>query len=114
MKLLTTRLVAVFYVVLAQGVLLLPAASHADTQRLIIDKGDSAYSNEIAREHREQWDSSRLTREKLNNLTSKHANKLDSAYDKREACQNSLNLNAYWEPDSMRCLDRRSGRPLHP
>ena len=28
--------------------------------------------------------------------------------------QKSANVNAYWEPNTLRCLDRRTGRAINP
>lgn len=90
------------------------APSLAQTERLIIDNGNNAYSNEVAREHKQQWDETQSLRKKINTHNEKEFNKFDRAIDTKDACQQSLNLNAYWEPNSLRCLDRRTGRPVQP
>ncbi|WP_278811141.1 DUF1283 domain-containing protein, partial [Obesumbacterium proteus] len=38
----------------------------------------------------------------------------DKAVDLQDSCEKSLNVNAYWEPNTQRCLDRNTGRPLNP
>ncbi|MBT0720827.1 DUF1283 family protein [Tatumella sp. TA1] len=86
----------------------------AQTEHLIIDNGHSSYSSELSREHKEQWDDSRTLRNKINTRNVKDFNRLDRAIDTKEACQQSLNLNAYWEPNTLRCLDRQTGRPIQP
>ena len=86
----------------------------AQTEHLIIDNGHTNYSNELSREHKEQWDDTRTLRKKINARNEKDFNRIDRAIDTKEACQQSLNLNAYWEPNTLRCLDRQTGRPVQP
>ncbi|MBT0723083.1 DUF1283 family protein [Rosenbergiella sp. S61] len=86
----------------------------AQTEHLIIDNGHTHYSNELSREHKEQWDDTRSLRKKINTRNEKDFNRIDRAIDSKEACQQSLNLNAYWEPTTLRCLDRQTGRPIQP
>ncbi|MCD9134473.1 DUF1283 domain-containing protein, partial [Escherichia coli] len=40
--------------------------------------------------------------------------KTDAAFDSRDKCEQSANINAYWEPNTLRCLDRRTGRTVAP
>jgi len=87
-------------------------SARAQTDRLIIESGDNALSKEQAREQKEQWDDTRSLRRKVNARVEKEFDKVDRAFDTSDSCQKSLNLNAYWEPNSMRCLDRRTGRPV--
>ncbi|WP_213989596.1 DUF1283 family protein [Sodalis sp. dw_96] len=88
------------------------AAGAADrTQHIIIDSGDNAMSREQARESREQWDGTRRLRNKINNRAEKDFDKYDRTVDLQDRCVNSDNINAYWEPNNGRCLDRRTGRP---
>ena len=35
-------------------------------------------------------------------------------FDAQDNCQKSANVNAYWEPNTLRCLDRRTGRAINP
>ncbi|WP_313651615.1 DUF1283 family protein [Pantoea sp.] len=86
----------------------------ASTNRLIIEDGSSALSNEAARQDKEQWNDTRMLRNKVNTRVEKEFDKADRAFDTRDKCEQSLNLNAYWEPNTLRCLDRRSGRPVTP
>ncbi|PLR34073.1 hypothetical protein CYR32_12735 [Chimaeribacter coloradensis] len=76
--------------------------------------GDNALSNEEARQNKEQWDDTRMLRKKVNNRAEKEFDKFDNAIDQREDCEKSLNLNAYWEANTERCLDRRTGRQINP
>ena len=55
-----------------------------------------------------------MLRNKVNSRVEKEFDKTDRAFDTRDKCEQSLNLNAYWEPNTLRCLDRRSGRPVAP
>ncbi len=75
---------------------------------------DNSLTKEQAREQREQWDNTRTLRHKVNNHVEKEFDKADRAVDQRERCESSLNVNAYWEANTRRCLDRQSGRPLTP
>ena len=89
-------------------------SADATTNRLIIEDGSSAASNEAARQDKEQWNDTRMLRHKVNTRVEKEFDKADRAFDTRDKCEQSLNLNAYWEPNTLRCLDRRSGRPVAP
>lgn len=75
---------------------------------------DSALTKEQARQEKEQWDQTRKLRMKVNTRTEKEFDKVDAAFDTRDSCEKSLNLNAYWEPSTQRCLDVNTGRPLRP
>ena len=44
----------------------------------------------------------------------KRGDKADVAFDAQDNCQKSANVNAYWEPNTLRCLDRRTGRAINP
>ena len=86
----------------------------ADTRHVIIESGDSALSTEAARQSKEQWDSTRTLRNKVNTRVEKEFDKADKSIDLQEKCNTSYNTNAYWEANSNRCLDRRTGRPVTP
>ncbi|ELX8378142.1 DUF1283 family protein [Providencia vermicola] len=73
---------------------------------------DSVLTKEQARQEKEQWDQTRQLRTKVNARTEKEFDKVDAAFDAKDACEKSLNLNAYWEPNTQRCLDVNTGRPL--
>lgn len=75
---------------------------------------DNSLTKEQAREQREQWDQTRSLRNKVNMHVEKEFDKADRAIELQERCENSLNVNAYWESGTRRCLDRQSGRPLTP
>jgi len=74
--------------------------------------GNDAMSKEEARQSKEQWDDTQQLRHSVNQRVTKSFNKFDKAVDARDACEASQNLNAYWEPNTERCLDRRTGRAL--
>lgn len=92
---------------------LVPQAS-ATTRYLSIDNGDNALTREQAREQKEQWDDTRALRRQKNQRAGKEFDKADRAYDAQDKCLQSENLNAYWEPQTRRCLDRQTGRPVKP
>ncbi|MFC3395595.1 DUF1283 family protein [Brenneria rubrifaciens] len=86
----------------------------ADTRHVVIDSGDSVLSKEAARQSSEQWNSTRSLRNKVNARTEKEFDKVEKSIDGREKCNTSYNVNAYWEANTDRCLDRRTGRPVTP
>lgn len=92
----------------------LPPCAQAQTDRLIIESGDNGLTKEQARQQKEQWDATHRLRGKVNNRVEKEFDKADRAFDTRDSCEKSLNLNAYWEPNTLRCLDRRTGRAVTP
>ena len=63
---------------------------------------------------KEQWNDTRNLRQKVNKRTEKEWDKADAAFDNRDKCEQSANINAYWEPNTLRCLDRRTGRVIIP
>lgn len=112
MKTLTQRLAVALLTLL--GALALSAPAQARTDRVIIENGSNALSNEEARQNKEQWDDTRMLRKKVNSRVEKEFDKSDRAFDTRDACEQSYNVNAYWEANTLRCLDRRTGRPVTP
>lgn len=74
---------------------------------------ENSLTKEEARQNKEQWDGERHIRKKVNTLTERNLDKLGDALTQQESCNNSLNINAYWEPNTQRCLDRQTGRPLN-
>ncbi|MFI8416367.1 DUF1283 family protein [Serratia sp. NPDC078593] len=76
--------------------------------------GGSVMSNERARQSKEQWNDTRSLRHKMNTRVEKNFDKRDKAVDDQDRCNESLNANAYWEPSSLRCLDRTTGRRIYP
>ncbi|ADU69281.1 DUF1283 family protein [Pantoea sp. At-9b] len=111
MKKLFTALLAA---ALTSSVLLTAPLASAQTDRLIIENGNSAASNEAARQSKEQWNDTRNLRNKVNTRVEKEFDKTDKAFDTRDSCEKSYNVNAYWEPNTLRCLDRRTGRVVTP
>ncbi|ERK17558.1 putative secreted protein [Pantoea sp. AS-PWVM4] len=105
---------ALLAAVLTSSVLLAAPLASAQTERLIIENGNSASSNEAARQSKEQWNDTRNLRNKVNTRVEKEFDKTDKAFDSRDACEKSYNVNAYWEPNTLRCLDRRTGRIVTP
>ncbi|QTF08378.1 DUF1283 family protein [Brenneria izadpanahii] len=90
----------------------LPAVQ-ADTRHVIIES-DNTLSKEAARQSSEQWNSTRSLRNKVNTRVEKEFDKTEKAIDGEEKCNASYNVNAYWEANTARCLDRRTGRPVTP
>lgn len=93
---------------------LLCAPAQAQTNKLVIESGDSALSRQQAAMEKEQWNDTRSLRHKVNRRVEKEWDKTDAAFDDRDSCEKSANLNAYWEPNTLRCLDRRTGRVINP
>jgi hypothetical protein len=112
---LRTRLSRAFLpVALLLGAFALTHTAHAETSRLIIESGDNAQTRQHAAMEKEQWNDTRSLRHKVNTRVEKEWDKADVAFDARDNCQKSANLNAYWEPNTLRCLDRRTGRVVAP
>ena len=88
--------------------LALSTTVHAETNKLVIESGDSAQSRQHAAMEKEQWNDTRNLRQKVNKRTEKEWD------DNRDKCEQSANINAYWEPNTLRCLDRRTGRVITP
>jgi len=109
MRKLSTRLCLV---ALLAAVFVAPVS--ANTSKLIIESGDSAQSRQNAAMDKEQWNDTRSLRHKVNTRAEKEWDKEDVAFDARDKCQQSANVNAYWEPNTLRCLDRRTGRTMTP
>lgn len=75
---------------------------------------NDSMSKEQARQSQQQWDETHRLRNKVNNRVEKNFDKDDRAEDAKDNCESSENLNAYWEPNTQRCLDRLSGRKINP
>lgn len=86
---------------------------------------ENSLTRQRAAEEKEQWNDTRSLRQKINRHNEKvfdreaargdkDWNKLDAAQDTFDKCQQSTNVNAYWEPNTLRCLDRRTGRAINP
>ena len=88
--------------------------AQAGTSKLVIESGDNAQTRQNAAMEKEQWNDTRSLRHKVNKRVEKEWDKDDAAFDARDNCQKSANLNAYWEPNTLRCLDRRTGRVVAP
>lgn len=105
---------ALFAALISASALMAAPVTSAATNRVIIEDGNSAASNEAARQSKEQWNDTRNLRNKVNTRVEKEFDKADRAFDTRDGCEKSYNVNAYWEPNTLRCLDRRTGRPVAP
>ncbi|EOC1316192.1 DUF1283 family protein [Cronobacter turicensis] len=92
----------------------LSGVAYAQTDKLIIESGDNARTRQDAAMDKEQWNDTRSLRQKVNKRAEKEWDKADVAFDAQDNCEKSANLNAYWEPNTLRCLDRRTGRVINP
>lgn len=88
------------------------AANCSGRACVYIDGQDSTLSKEQARQMKEQWDESKSLRQKKMLRNEKEFDKTDRAIDDEDSCLKNANLNAYWEPSTRRCLNRRTGLPL--
>lgn len=89
--------------------------AHADTRHIVIESDNSnSLSKEAARQSNEQWNSTRTLRNKVNSRVEKEFDKTEKSIDGEEKCNTSYNVNAYWEANTSRCLDRRTGRTVTP
>nr|WP_231562737.1 DUF1283 domain-containing protein [Cedecea neteri] len=106
--------------------------THADTNVVVVQGGtngvggqENSLTRQRAAEEKEQWNDTRTLRQKINRHNEKVFDreaargdkdwaKQDAAQDTFDKCQQSANVNAYWEPNTLRCLDRRTGRAINP
>ncbi len=72
-------------------------SAFAETSKLVIESGDSAQSRQEAAMEKEQWNDTRSLRQKVNTRAEKEWDKADAAFDSRDKCEQSANINAYWE-----------------
>jgi hypothetical protein len=93
-----------------------PALAETCTQgsTCVSVNGDSTMSKEQARQSKEQWDATHALRQKANTRVEKEFDKADRAIDDEDKCNNSYNVNAYWESTTRKCLDRTTGHPINP
>jgi len=99
---------------LALSTFALSHTAYAQTNKLVIESGDNALTRQHAAMEKEQWNDTRSLRTKINKRVEKEWDKDDAAFDARDKCLQSANVNVYWEPNTLRCLDRRSGRVATP
>ncbi|APG17934.1 hypothetical protein A3780_10350 [Kosakonia radicincitans] len=97
---------------LTLGAIVYTTSAMAETNRLIIESGDNAQTRQSVEMEKEQWNDTRTLRQKVNKRVEKEWDKTDVAFDAQDNCQKSSNFNAYWEPNTQRCLDRRTGRQI--
>lgn len=90
------------------------SGAQAQTNKLVIESGDSAMSRQEASMNKEQWGDTRSLRQKMNHRAEKEWDKTDAAFDVRDNCLKSTNVNLYWEPNTERCMDRRTGHSVTP
>lgn len=95
-----------------------PALAASCTQGstcVTVDGSNSgAISTEAARQSKQQFNDTKSLRNKVNTRVEKEFDKVDKAIDSEERCDDSLNVNAYWEPNTRKCLDRQTGRQINP
>ncbi|WP_432756431.1 DUF1283 domain-containing protein, partial [Escherichia coli] len=85
---------------------------HAETNKLVIESGDSAQSRQHAAMEKEQWNDTRNLRQKVNKRTEKEWDKADAAFDNRDKCEQSANINAYPRPASIALKKREFATPI--
>ncbi|PHM47881.1 DUF1283 family protein [Xenorhabdus miraniensis] len=76
--------------------------------------GENSISKEMARQSKEEWNDQRRLRKRVEQRREKEFDKYEVEVDNREACLESANISAYWEPNTKRCLDINTGRPIKP
>ncbi|CBJ81451.1 conserved hypothetical protein; putative exported protein [Xenorhabdus bovienii str. Jollieti] len=76
--------------------------------------GENSMSKEMARQQKEEWNEQGSLRKKINKREEKQFDKYEVDVDNRDACLKSTNVNAYWEPNTKRCLDLNTGLPIKP
>ncbi|MBI6550550.1 DUF1283 family protein [Xenorhabdus lircayensis] len=86
----------------------------SDSACVTINGGENSMSKEKARQSKEEWTEQRKLRQKVDKRREKEFDKYEVEVDNREDCLKSTNINAYWEPNTKRCLDINTGRPIKP
>ncbi|PHM54444.1 DUF1283 family protein [Xenorhabdus sp. KK7.4] len=86
----------------------------SDNCVIINGGGENSMTRETARQDREEWNSQRDLRNKINKRKEKRFEEYENDVDNEDACLKNFNLNAYWEPKTKRCLDVNTGRPINP
>ena len=109
---LTKRLCLTAMLTLAAAVY--TSSAFAETSKLIIESGDSGESRQRAAMEKEQWQDTRQLREMVNRRVEIEADKIGAVCGGGERCEQSADINAYWEPNTLRCPDRRTGRTVAP
>ncbi|BET96878.1 DUF1283 family protein [Xenorhabdus taiwanensis] len=89
-----------------------PCASESTC--VTINGGETSLSKEMARQSKEEWNEQRRLRHKADKRKEKEFDKYEAEADNRETCLKSVDINAYWEPSTKRCLDINTGRPIKP
>lgn len=89
------------------------AATCTQGSTCVTVNGDSGMNQQQANQSKEQWNDTRSLRHKVNTRVEKEFDKVDRAVDDEDNCNNSYNVNAYWEPTTRKCLDRQTGRPIN-
>lgn len=95
------------------------------TKHIIIDRGNNAEIQENSRERKELWNETRkLRRQSIEDEREAldHSRKLrrqefqdqNKRVMQKRACDMSSNIFAYWEPETLRCLDRQTGKIINP
>lgn len=115
--LLTQRLLPIAMLALLgtwQSLALAVTCTQSSTCVTVDGKGSGAISSEQARQSKEQWNETKTLRQKVNTRVEKEFDKADRAADDEDRCNESANVNAYWEPDTRKCLDRLTGRRINP
>ena len=72
-------------VALTAGALLTAPLASAQTDRLINENGNSASSNEAARQSKEQWNDTKNLRNKVNKRVENEIDKTDKGFETRDS-----------------------------
>ena len=91
---------------LTLGAIVYTTSAMAETNRLIIESGDNAQTRQSVEMEKEQWNDTRSLRQKVNKRAEKEWDKADAAFDNRDKCEQSANINAYWEIGRASCRER--------
>lgn len=94
--------------------LALSTTVHAETNKLVIESGDSAQSRQHAAMEKEQWNDTRNLRQKVNKRTEKEWDKADAAFDNRDKCEQKRQHQCLLGSPILCAADRRTGRVITP
>lgn len=89
-----------------------PHCAQGSTCITVSGQGQDPLNKEKARQEKQQWDSTHKLRKKMNQQAEKMFDEDVQNENAQKKCQRSANLNAYWEKNTSRCLDRQTGQEI--
>ncbi|QUJ08091.1 DUF1283 domain-containing protein [Salmonella enterica subsp. enterica] len=83
-----------------------------ETNKLVIESGDSAQKVVGSGDGKEQWNDTFAVCVRSEYPRRKSGTKADAAFDSRDKCEQSASMKRLTGPNTLRCLDRRTDAPV--